>query len=139
MRRVGTGLCLLLLAGVTAAGAQPVSRDEALLAPIHLDQPRGELGRTVRGQIVCLERWRAGTGDRRAPNRVTFEEVGRDRWRVSVTLREPTLLHFTVTRTGGQAVAVLTRLEHRLGGAYQQINGAVAQRAALDAMCQPAL
>ncbi len=138
MRRAGIGLIGALMA-FSPAAAQPVSRDEVLLAPIHLDQPAGELGRTVGGQILCLERWRAGASDRRAPNAVTVDGVGQDRWRVSVTLREPTLLHFVVTRTNGQAVARLTRLEHRIGGAYQQINGAAAQRTALDAMCLPTL
>ncbi|MDX2101373.1 MAG: hypothetical protein SF002_02410 [Alphaproteobacteria bacterium] len=136
LRMVGT---LAALLAATPALAQPVSRDELMQAPIHIEAQDRDAGLTVQGLVNCLSRWRAGPDDRRPPNPVRVEETARDRWRVSATLRSPAVFHLVVRHEQGLPMALLSRVEYRepSRGANQQLSDSETKRAVLRAVCEP--
>lgn len=140
--RGGRTLALVaLLAVCVAAGqadaASPTQAD-FLGAVLRLDGTDAGDGRTVRSFLGCLANFHAGSDGTERPPQI--EHPSGSVFRVSAQLETPTVFHFQVGLADGLTIAVVTRIEYKVGDrGFAQITDREAKRIVVTSVCRRGL
>lgn len=132
--RTVTGIVLALaLAGGSAVARTPTQSD-FMNAVLRVAPDDAGTGQTVAKFLGCLEHFDPGDGRGRSP--VTVKPLGAGVYQASVHLRSDTVFHFEMQPDGPPDVALLNRIEYKVGNrGFAQVADVATKRRIVEKVC----